>query len=106
MRVPLTEVSAIPNEGAITVDFFGRETLVLKVDGRARAVMNTCTHLGGPLECQGDRFVCAWHQAEFDLKGRQIKGPAKRESALMFLPTRVEDGTLYYVYGSDEADPS
>lgn len=106
MKVALTDISAIPDEGVIAVDFFGRETLVLNLDGRPRAVMNVCMHLGGPLECQGDRFVCAWHQAEFGLDGRQLKGPAKADSRLMFLPTRVEDGKLYYVYGSDDTAES
>ncbi len=78
----------------MAVDFFGRELLVLNVEGRPRAVMNVCMHLGGPLEWRDGRFVCEWHQAEFDVHGRQVKGPAKADSRLMFLPTRVEDGTL------------
>lgn len=103
MKVALTEVANVPEEGALKVDFFGREAFVLNVEGRPRAVMNVCAHLGGPLERQGDRFVCGWHQAEFDLHGRQLRGPAKPDSRLMFLPTRVENETLYYVYGPDEA---
>jgi len=30
--------------------------------------------------------------------GHRLKGPARVESRLMFLPTRVEDGTLFYVW--------
>ncbi len=104
MRVPLTPVADIPDEGAVTVDFFGREAFVLNVDGRPRAVMNVCMHLGGPLELQGDRFVCGWHQAEYDRGGRRVSGPGGAASRLMLLPTQVEDGTLYYVYGPDEGD--
>ncbi len=103
MKVPLTEVAGIPEEGALTVDFFGRPAFVLNVDGRPRAVMNVCLHLGGPLELRGDRFVCAWHGAEFDVNGGQTRGPAKPGSRLMVLPTRVEEGTLYYVYGPEGA---
>lgn len=101
MKVALTEVARIPEEGAVTVDFFGREAFVLNLEGRPRAVMNVCMHLGGPLELQGDRFVCGWHQAEYDLGGHRVSGPANADSRLMFLPTRVEDGTLFYVYGPD-----
>ncbi|HEV3402575.1 MAG TPA: Rieske 2Fe-2S domain-containing protein [Acidimicrobiales bacterium] len=101
MKVALTEVARIPEEGAVTVDFFGREAFVLNLEGGPRAVMNVCMHLGGPLELRGDRFVCGWHQAEYDLGGRRRSGPANADSHLMFLPTRVEDGTLYYVYGPD-----
>ncbi len=103
MKVPLTPVAEIPDDGALTVDFFGREAFVLNLDGHPRAVMNVCMHLGGPLELRDDRFVCGWHQAEYDLGGRRVSGPAQPDSRLMVLPTRVEDGTLYYVDGPDEA---
>lgn len=106
MKVPLTTVDRIPDEGALTVDFFGRPAFVLNVEGRARAVMNVCMHLGGPLELRGDRFVCGWHGAEFSLGGERAEGPARPGSRLMVLPTRVEDGTLYYVYGPDAGDGS
>jgi nitrite reductase/ring-hydroxylating ferredoxin subunit len=35
--------------------------LVFKVEGRAKAVLSICTHLGGPLERYGDKLVCEWH---------------------------------------------
>ncbi len=100
MKVPLCDVNEIPDQGTKTVVFFGREVLVYKVDGTPKAVMNTCMHLGGPLNCEGDRFVCAWHGAEFaSSDGRRVKGPARAEARLMFLPTRIEGGILTYVYG-------
>ncbi len=104
MKVPLTTLDRIPDEGALTVDFFGRPAFVLNVGGRPRAVMNVCMHLGGPLELQGDRFVCGWHGAQFSLDGQQEEGPATPGSRLMVLPTRVENGTLYYVYERDGRD--
>jgi nitrite reductase/ring-hydroxylating ferredoxin subunit len=100
MKVPLCKLEEIPDEGAKTVDFFGREVLVLKVEGKPRAIVNTCMHLGGPLKREGNSLVCAWHGAEFSCQdGRRIKGPARAEARLMFLPTRVENDTLTYVYG-------
>src|SRR5690242_15180655 len=100
MKVALCKVDDIPEEGARTVEFFGREVLVLKVEGKPTAIMNTCMHLGGPLHRDGEKLVCGWHGAEFDCAdGRRLKGPARAETRLMFLPTRVEDGTLHYVYG-------
>jgi nitrite reductase/ring-hydroxylating ferredoxin subunit len=65
MKVPLCSVADIPDEGATTVDFFGRSVLVYKVEGRPRAIANVCLHLGGPLECDGGKFVCPWHGAEY-----------------------------------------
>ena len=100
MKVPLCPVVEIPDEGAKAIDFFGRSVLVYKVDGRPRAIANVCLHLGGPLQCEGDKFVCPWHGAEYArVDGRRIAGPARQDARLMVLPTRIEDGVLTYVYG-------
>src|SRR5689334_23258457 len=100
MKAPLIKIEDIPDEGTKAVEFFGREVLVLKVEGKPRAIMNTCMHLGGPLSYDGCKLVCAWHGAQFAPEdGHRLKGPAKADSRLMFLPTRIEDETLVYVYG-------
>src|SRR2546422_11277612 len=102
MQVPLAAVEEIPQEGVKKVDFFGREVLLTRSDGQPKAIMNVCMHLGGPLEQDGDKLVCAWHQAEGDMhNGRRLSGPARPDSRLMILPTRVMGGVLHYVYGSD-----
>ncbi|MGE5850349.1 MAG: Rieske (2Fe-2S) protein [Candidatus Methylomirabilota bacterium] len=100
MKVPLCPLEGIPDEGAKTIDFFGREVLVFKVDGKPKAILNICMHLGGPMLRASDRLVCQWHGAEFDCHhGNALKGPARPDSRLITLPTRVEDGVLTYVYG-------
>ena len=100
MKVRLCKLDEIPSEGSKAVDFFGREVLVLRVDGQPKAVLNVCMHLGGPMTRQGDRLVCAWHAAEFACgDGACLKGPARSDSRLITLPTREEDGSLNYVYG-------
>ena len=100
MKVVLCTVDEIPQEGVKRVDFFGRSVLVLNVDGQPKAIMNVCMHLGGPLERHGNTLVCAWHGAEFAVAdGRRLKGPARPDTRLMTLPTRVEEGALTYVYG-------
>jgi nitrite reductase/ring-hydroxylating ferredoxin subunit len=100
MKVPLCKVDEVPGEGTKTVDFFGREVLVMSVEGKPKAVMNVCMHLGGPLQRECDKLVCAWHSAEFSIAdGRRLKGPARPDARVMILPTRVEDDTLMYVYG-------
>jgi len=101
MKVPLADMAEIPEHGAKAVELFGREVLLMRVEGRPRAVVNVCMHLGGPLECDGDRLVCAWHQATWDRAGQRLSGPARPGSHLMVLPTMVEDGVLHYVYGRD-----
>jgi nitrite reductase/ring-hydroxylating ferredoxin subunit len=100
MKVSLCRVEEIPEEGAKSVDFFGREVLALKVHGRPKAIMNVCMHLGGPLSRDGDKLVCGWHGAEFTCAdGRHLAGPGRPDARLLTLPTRVEDGILTYVYG-------
>lgn len=100
MRVPLCRIDEIPKDGVKTVDFFGREVLVFHSDGKPKAVLNICMHLGGPMQRNGDKLTCAWHGAEFSCNdGTCLKGPAKADARLIILPIRVEDGTLTYVYG-------
>lgn len=70
------------------------------VGGKPKAVLNMCMHLGGPMQRESNRLVCQWHGAEFDCQqGKALKGPARPDSRLISLPTRVEDGVLTYVYG-------
>lgn len=101
MKHPLVDINEIPKQGSKIIDFFGRSAHVYYNKGVPRAVMNTCMHFGGPLDfAAGEgKFVCQWHQAEFDCDGSRIKGPAPSQSHLLFLSTRVEDNTLYYVWG-------
>lgn len=100
MKVPLCRVDEIPEEGVKPLDFFGRDVLIFKAEGKPKAILNICMHLGGPMKREGDRLVCQWHGAEFDCRrGKCLKGPAHADSRLITLPTRVEDGVLEYVYG-------
>jgi len=100
MKHPLGKVEEIPDQGSKIVDFFGRSVHLYKVDGKPKAVANTCMHFGGPLEMNDCRFVCAWHGAQFDAaNGQRLDGPAPSQSKLMFLSTRIEEDVLYYVWG-------
>ena len=100
MKVALCKLDEIPAEGAKVVDFFGREVLVMNVEGRPKAVLNICLHLGGPMVREGEKLVCQWHRAEFDCQsGRRLKEPAPPDSRLIMLPVRVDGDALYYVYG-------
>lgn len=100
MKVPLCEMAKLDEADVETVEFFGREVLVYQADGEPTAVLNYCMHLGGPMHRVDGKLVCDWHHAEFDCRtGERLKGPARPESRLIVLPTRVEDGTLNYEYG-------
>jgi len=103
MQVPLAPVDEIPEDGVKKADFFGREVLLTRKGGRPRAIMNVCLHLGGPLDqVDGERLVCAWHHSTWALSdGAKLAGPGPRDARLMTLPTKVIDGVLHYVYGTD-----
>lgn len=99
MRHPIIAVDEIPEFGVITVELLGREVLVMLLDGKPRAYVNTCLHHGGPLARAGDRFVCQWHGAQYDAKsGRALEGPVRQDARLILLPVRVEDGVVTYHY--------
>jgi nitrite reductase/ring-hydroxylating ferredoxin subunit len=105
MRVPLIEDAQVREGEASEVDFFGRSVLVLRSEGRARAYMNVCTHLGGPLQLapDGATLQCQWHQACFNaLSGQAICPPARSDSRLIRLPIKVEAGHVTYVYGEPD----
>lgn len=101
MKHPLITIDTIPETGSTIVDFFGRSVHVYLRHGKPAAVANICMHFGGPLEFSAaeNKLTCQWHGAEFDSDGHCLTGPAPSNSRLMFLSTRVEDGTLYYVWG-------
>jgi nitrite reductase/ring-hydroxylating ferredoxin subunit len=101
VKHPLSRIADIPETGSRIVDFFGRTVHVYKRNGRPVAVANTCMHFGGPLDYDAEQatFKCQWHGAEFNADGQCLKGPAPSNSKLMFISTRVEDDTLYYVWG-------
>lgn len=100
MKVPLCKIDEISWGETKKVDFFGREVLVFEVDGKLKAVLNYCMHLGGPMERRDGNLACHWHGAEFDcIQGKRLKGPARPDARLIVLPTRVEEGTLFYEYG-------
>ena len=100
MQHALCEISEIPAMGTKVMPFFGREVHVYRSGDKIRAAANVCLHFGGPLECKDGKLVCPWHGASFDLAtGERIDGPAPKASRLMFLSTKVEEGTLFYVWG-------
>jgi nitrite reductase/ring-hydroxylating ferredoxin subunit len=102
MRHELIPVSDIPESGTVSAELFGREVLVTMLNGKPRAFINVCMHHGGPLVLEDDRFTCQWHGAQYDARtGHALSGPVRPDARLIMLPTRVEKGTLVYVYKED-----
>lgn len=89
----LIEVAKIneikPGEGKL-IEVEDHEIALFNCEGSYYAIDNTCTHQGGPL-CEGDlegnKVICPWHGAEFDVKTGNVVAPPAEESVKSY---RVE----------------
>lgn len=74
----------------------GAEILLAKISGECYAVGAHCTHYGAPLVegvLDGDRLVCPWHHACFDIKtGDLVEPPAF--DALARFEVQVEEDQI------------
>lgn len=81
--IDAAEVGEIDSGEAKLVEADGKEIALFNVEGKYYAIDNECTHVGGPLcegEIEGDRVICPWHGAEFDLKtGEAVEPPAEED---------------------------
>ncbi len=95
-----TDVAAeteLPGEGEMRlVDADGVAILLTRHDGTLNAIVDRCTHRGGPLH-EGDLadgcVVCPWHGSAFSVTDGTVQaGPATRPQAV--LETRIENGRV------------
>lgn len=86
----------VPTDGVTQFVADGIPLLVTRRGGELVALLDRCTHRGGPLsdgEVRGDCVVCPWHGSEFSLADGSVRsGPATRPQPT--LETRVRDGRV------------
>lgn len=62
------------------VEADGMPVLMVRLDGRLRAIADTCSHAGGPLhegKLQNGVVTCPWHSSRFCIAtGQALSGPA------------------------------
>ncbi|MDQ1212098.1 FAD-dependent oxidoreductase [Pantoea anthophila] len=72
------------------------ELLLIREGERVRAYQATCPHAGAPLEqgaiC-GDRLVCPWHKAAFNLADGKMCEPLALADLKQY-PLRIEEGRV------------
>jgi nitrite reductase/ring-hydroxylating ferredoxin subunit len=108
----ITSADELEDGDRIIADVNGREIAVFNSGGDLYAVLNFCTHQGGPLceglldgtltmnddwewtySCEGEIISCPWHGWEFDIKtGEHLSNSNYR------VPTYdvvVRDGDVY-----------
>ncbi|AFS54586.1 MULTISPECIES: Rieske (2Fe-2S) protein [Leptospirillum] len=69
-RMPLELSVPIPEKGGVSVEVGSRAVAIFKVDGKIRAIDNTCPHRGGPLAegpLEGSVVRCPLHMWAFDV---------------------------------------
>jgi nitrite reductase/ring-hydroxylating ferredoxin subunit len=81
----------------------GTRIVLLRHAGRIHALIETCSHLGGPLSegtLRDGGIVCPWHGSRFDLDdGRVLDGPAT--FPVPSLDVRVENGQILVRGGAE-----
>ncbi len=108
----LCRVADIPEDGAkglsLTDGGGPGEIFLVRAHGRIHGYVNSCPHIGTPLDFLPDRFLtrdgrqilCSTHGARFEIEsGRCVAGPC-RGLFLQALRLRVEDGVILLVDGT------
>lgn len=94
--VAVADESALDDDSMITAEVNGQPVLLINANGKIRAIGNTCSHRGGPLNegsRKGSCVECPWHQSEFNLfTGEVEKGPAVRPQPVF--EVRVREGKV------------
>jgi nitrite reductase/ring-hydroxylating ferredoxin subunit/uncharacterized membrane protein len=55
----------------------GLDVLVVRLGGTLNAIVNTCSHAGGPLNegtLEDDTVTCPWHGSQFSLRDGAVRG--------------------------------
>ncbi|CAA7624357.1 Rieske 2Fe-2S domain-containing protein [Magnetospirillum sp. UT-4] len=103
----LCALADLPDPGAkgpirVTIDGEAKAVFVVRVGDILTAWIDSCPHLGAPLEMEEDRFldltggeiICAVHGARFHPEtGACLWGPC-RNGRLTPYPIRVVDGSI------------
>ena len=102
----LCALSDIADPGAkefrATVNGEARRVFVVRRGGQVFGYVNSCPHVGAPLNMEDDKFLdlfqtsilCANHFALFDMaSGRCVRGPCTGRSLTPF-PVTVQDGAV------------
>jgi nitrite reductase/ring-hydroxylating ferredoxin subunit len=80
--VKVADTKDIPSSQLKAVDVAGEKICVVNVEGKYYAIVNVCTHVGGPLAegtLEGYEVECPWHGSKFDVRtGEVTRPPARR----------------------------
>jgi len=66
-----------PGQGKM-VEVNGKKIALFNLEGSFYAIVDTCTHRGGPLsegEIEGEQVTCPLHGAIYNIKSGEVLGP-------------------------------
>lgn len=78
------------------VQLLGVDLVLVRLDGKAYALENNCTHDDFPLHeggCENGELVCPLHGARFDIRTGQVLSPPAFDDLRSF-PVRELDGQV------------
>jgi 3-phenylpropionate/trans-cinnamate dioxygenase ferredoxin subunit len=94
--VPVAAVADVPEGTMLMVQVDGTDILLVRLEGRLRAMQGTCSHEYFQLDhgfLTGDSLTCALHLSRFDLdSGEALDPPA--ELPLAMYPVAIDDGLV------------
>lgn len=99
MEIFLANDTDVKEGQTFEVGFAGRPAILIRKNGNVYAYINCCTHVGGPMKLDGDVLRCTWHNSDFEPKsGKTLTPPAPKDSSLIALPIKINEGKIFYVY--------
>ncbi|MEX6505903.1 FAD-dependent oxidoreductase [Jiella sp. M17.18] len=97
MRHDVCAFEAVPEDGVTEVEVAETKILLARDGGRVFATGAVCPHKGAPLKNGtrlGNRIICPWHHANFDLEtGDHLEPPG--QGCLSRFPVSIEGGRVF-----------
>jgi nitrite reductase/ring-hydroxylating ferredoxin subunit len=100
-KVPVAKVGEIAPGRTKTFKLGHQLAIAYNDAGSVKAYLNSCTHMGGPVELapDGTTFRCRWHQAEFSAaSGEALEGQAPKNTRLKPIELTEEAGTVFALW--------
>ncbi len=96
-RVRVASLEELERQKKMQVKAHDTEVLLMHLQGRIHALAAHCPHQHAPLVdgvIHGDRLVCPWHQAVFQIDTGDLLDPPALD-ALPTYPVHVDDGDVF-----------
>ncbi len=89
----------LPSNKIQSSTFVGKEFILLSNRDEAKVLSRQCPHLGCRLEINDKygQIVCPCHGSRFDMEGRYVSGPAKKDMQQLTFKTKQNGNLQIYL---------